>query len=97
MASKQTGFHPQDAEWTRGREQAVADAESIARRQIGMTRTVTLKGTANARAALRAIELVAALDPAAIREAAIREAVEAYPQGIGAILALIQKGAADEP
>lgn len=44
MASKDTGFHPQDADWTRGRAQAIADAESIARRQMGMTRTVTLKG-----------------------------------------------------
>ena len=47
MASKQTGFHPQDADWTRGREQAIADAESIARRQMGMTRTVTLKRAAD--------------------------------------------------
>ena len=50
MASKQTGFHPQDADWTRGREQAIADAESIARRQMGMARTMTLKGAANDRA-----------------------------------------------
>ena len=50
MASKQTGFHPQDADWTRGREQAIADAESIARRQMGMARTVTLKGATGDRA-----------------------------------------------
>lgn len=50
MASKDTGFHPQDADWTRGRAQAIADAESIARRQMGMTRTVTLKGAADDRA-----------------------------------------------
>ena len=42
MASKDTGFHPQDADWTRGRAQALADAESIARRQMGLTRRVTL-------------------------------------------------------
>ena len=42
MASKDTGFHPHDADWTRGRAQALADAEGIARRQIGMTRTVKL-------------------------------------------------------
>jgi hypothetical protein len=42
MASKHTGFHPQDADWTRGREQAIADAESIARRQMGLTRKVSL-------------------------------------------------------
>ena len=42
MASKETWFHPTDPDWTRGRAQAVADAESIARRQIGMARKVTL-------------------------------------------------------
>lgn len=42
MASKDTGFHQQDADWTRGRAQAVADAEAIARRQVGATRKVTL-------------------------------------------------------
>lgn len=45
MASKDTGFHPSDPEWTRGRAQAVADAESIARLQIGLTRRVTLTET----------------------------------------------------
>ncbi len=45
MASKDTGFHPSDADWTRGREQAVADANAIARRQIGMTRKITIKET----------------------------------------------------
>lgn len=45
MASKDTGFHPSDPDWTRGRSQAVADAESIARRQIGLTRRVTLTET----------------------------------------------------
>ncbi len=47
MASRDTGFHPSDADWTRGREQAVADANAIARRQIGMARKVTLKGEAS--------------------------------------------------
>jgi len=42
MASKDTGFHPSDADWTRGREQAVADANALARRQIGLTRNVAL-------------------------------------------------------
>lgn len=44
MASKDTGFHPSDPDWTRGRAQALADAEAIARRQIGACRTITLKG-----------------------------------------------------
>jgi hypothetical protein len=42
MASKDTGFHPHDADWTRGRVQALADAEAVARRQIGLARTVRL-------------------------------------------------------
>lgn len=42
MASKNTGFHPSDADWTRGREQALADAESIARRQVGLSRGVAI-------------------------------------------------------
>lgn len=42
MASRDTGFHPQDADWTRGRAQAVADAEAMARMQMGATRKVTL-------------------------------------------------------
>lgn len=33
MASeKNTGFHPQDSDWTKGRAKAVADAEAIARK-----------------------------------------------------------------
>ena len=44
MASKDTGFHPSDPDWTRGRAQAVADAEATARRQISMTREVALRG-----------------------------------------------------
>ena len=42
MASKDTGFHPLDADWTRGRAVAVSDAESIARRQAGLARDVSL-------------------------------------------------------
>lgn len=42
MASKDTGFHPSDPDWTRGRAQAVADAEAIARRQAGMARSIKL-------------------------------------------------------
>lgn len=42
MASKDTGFHPHDADWTRGRAQALADAEAIARRQIGLARAVRI-------------------------------------------------------
>jgi hypothetical protein len=47
MASKDTGFHPSDADWTRGRDHAVSDANALARRQTGLTRSVSL-----ARAAL---------------------------------------------
>lgn len=39
---------------------------------------------------------LAAPDPAAIREAALREAIEAYPRGIGAIVDLIEKGKGDD-
>lgn len=42
MASKDTGFHPSDAEWTKGRALALADAEALARRQVGLSRDVTL-------------------------------------------------------
>ena len=42
MASKNTGFHPSDADWTQGRAQALADANSIARRQDGLTRKVAM-------------------------------------------------------
>jgi len=42
MASKDTGFHPHDADWTRGREQAIADAEHIARKDMWQTRAVAL-------------------------------------------------------
>jgi hypothetical protein len=42
MASRDTGFHPADADWTRGRAQAVADAETIARREMCRARKVSL-------------------------------------------------------
>lgn len=42
MASRHTGFHPSDADWTRGREQALAEANSIARRQDGLARVVSI-------------------------------------------------------
>lgn len=39
---KDTGFHPSDADWTRGRLVALADAEATARRQMGLARKITL-------------------------------------------------------
>ena len=42
MASKETGFHPSDPDWTPGRAKAVADAEAIARRQTSMQRAVKI-------------------------------------------------------
>ena len=45
MKSKDTGFHPSDPDWTRGRAEAIAQAEAIARRQINMERKVTIKGS----------------------------------------------------
>ncbi len=42
MASKNTGFHSSDPDWTRGRAQAVSDAEAVARRQVSMAREVAL-------------------------------------------------------
>lgn len=48
MTSRNSGFHRLDADWTRGREQAIADAESIARRQLWPLRQVSLKENANA-------------------------------------------------
>lgn len=42
MASKDTGFHPSDADWTKGRGLALADAEALARRQVGLARKVVL-------------------------------------------------------
>ncbi len=43
MASKETGFHPLDPDWTRGRAIAVTDADALARRQISMTRPMTIR------------------------------------------------------
>jgi hypothetical protein len=42
MASKDTGFHSADADWTRGRALALADAEAVARREWNMARTIIL-------------------------------------------------------
>jgi hypothetical protein len=42
MASKGSGFHPSDPDYTRGRGIALADAEATARRQMNMTRAVRL-------------------------------------------------------
>ena len=40
MASKGTGFHPLDADYTQGRAEAIAEAEAIARRMDGLARKV---------------------------------------------------------
>lgn len=40
---RDTGFHPSDPDWTRGRAQYISEAEGIARMQMGMTRKVTMK------------------------------------------------------
>ncbi len=48
MPARDTGFHPSDPDWTRGRAQAIADAEAIARRQTGMQRAVKMKDTPDA-------------------------------------------------
>jgi len=42
MASKDTGFHHLDADWTRGRVIAIADAEAVARRQAALARCIRL-------------------------------------------------------
>ena len=41
-----TGFHPHDAEWTRGRATAISQADGIARMQAGLSRSVALKEAA---------------------------------------------------
>ncbi len=43
MASKDTGFHPSDPDWTRGRGAAAAEADALARRQINMRREVAMR------------------------------------------------------
>ena len=45
MASKNTGFHPLDADFTRGRAEALADADAVARRMDGLARKVVLTPT----------------------------------------------------
>ena len=42
MASKETGFHPSDPDWTRGRAIAIAEADALARRQISTLRAVKI-------------------------------------------------------
>ena len=42
MPPKDTGFHPHDADLTRGRALAVSEAEATARRHEGLARPVTL-------------------------------------------------------
>lgn len=42
MASKSTGFHPLDPDWTRGRAIAISQAEAVCRMQAGMKREVHL-------------------------------------------------------
>jgi len=43
MVSKDTGFHPSDPDWTRGRTIAISDADALARRQISMRREVAMR------------------------------------------------------
>ena len=47
MASKNTGLHPIDADFTRGRAEAIADADAVARRMDGLTRRISLTPTAD--------------------------------------------------
>ena len=46
MASKNTGLHPIDADFTRGRAEAIADADAVARRMDGLERRISLTPTA---------------------------------------------------
>jgi hypothetical protein len=69
MASKDTGFHPSDPDWTRGRAAAVADAEALARRQISMRREVAMRELARLGQEYDAPETGdAAADLAAVKE-----------------------------
>jgi len=43
MVSKDTGFHPSDPDWTRGRSIAASEAEALVRRQISMSREIALR------------------------------------------------------
>ncbi len=45
---KGTGFHPQDGDWTRGREHYVQDAEAIARKDVWRSRGVKLDAKSEA-------------------------------------------------
>lgn len=47
MASKNTGLHPIDADFTRGRAEAIADADAVARRMDGLARRISLTPTAD--------------------------------------------------
>ena len=42
MASKGTGFHLLDADYTQGRAKALADAEALVRRAEGLARKASL-------------------------------------------------------
>lgn len=46
MASKGTGFHPLDADYTQGRAKALADAGALVRRTDGLARKVSLAALA---------------------------------------------------
>jgi len=48
MASRDTGFHQLDADWTQGRGMAISDAQAIARRQIAMKRPVRMSALIDA-------------------------------------------------
>lgn len=47
MASKNTGLHPIDADFTRGRAEAIADADAVARRMDGLARRISLTPTSD--------------------------------------------------
>ena len=42
MASRGTGFHWSDPDWTKGRAIAIAHVEALARREAALARNVTL-------------------------------------------------------
>lgn len=41
--NKDTGFHPHDADWTRGRGIAISQADGIARMQAGFARKAVMR------------------------------------------------------
>jgi hypothetical protein len=49
MSLRDTGFHRNDADWTQGREKAIADAEATARRQSSLMRPVSILRAMEAR------------------------------------------------